>query len=36
MMIERGSREGVPEAWDRQDVQEHYQAVLRALQQRGE
>jgi uncharacterized membrane protein len=36
MMIERGSREGLPEEWDQQDVQEHYQAVIRALQQRGE
>ena len=36
MMIERGSREGLPEEWDQQDVQERYQAVIRALQQGGE
>jgi uncharacterized membrane protein len=32
MMIERGSRAGVPEEWDRQAVQERYQEVIQALQ----
>ena len=32
-MIERGSREGLPEELDRKDVQVRYQAVLKALNQ---
>jgi uncharacterized membrane protein len=34
VMIEQGSREGLPEEQDRQDVQERFQAVVRALEQR--
>jgi uncharacterized membrane protein len=34
MMIARGSWEGIPEAWDRQAVEERYQAALQALEQR--
>jgi uncharacterized membrane protein len=32
-MIKRGSQEGVSEELDRKDVEEHYQAAVRALQQ---
>ncbi len=32
-MIERGSKEGLPEELDRKDVQVQYQAVLKALNQ---
>ncbi len=31
MMIERGSRDSLPEEQDRQTVGDHYQAVLRAV-----
>jgi uncharacterized membrane protein len=34
MMIARGSCEEIPEAWDRQAVEERYQAALKALEQR--
>jgi uncharacterized membrane protein len=34
-MIERGSREGVSEECDRQNIKERYQAAVRALEQRA-
>jgi uncharacterized membrane protein len=34
VMIEQDSREGIPQEQDRQDVQERFQAVVRALDQR--
>lgn len=33
IMVERGSQDGLSEEWDRRDVQERYQAALRALEQ---
>jgi uncharacterized membrane protein len=36
VMIEQDSREGIPQEQDRQDVQERFQAVVRALEQRRE
>jgi uncharacterized membrane protein len=34
-MIERASNDALPEAYDREDVQRRYQALLRALDERG-
>jgi uncharacterized membrane protein len=34
VMIEQDSREGIPQEQDRQDAQERFQAVVRALEQR--
>jgi uncharacterized membrane protein len=35
IMIERGSHEGLPEEWDRQQVTECYRATVQALEERS-
>jgi uncharacterized membrane protein len=34
-MIVRGAREGLPEVWDRNEVEERYQSAIRALREAG-
>jgi len=35
VMIERGSREGIEEEWDRQEVRERYDRAMQSLEWQG-